>query len=91
MMADSDAFHNDILIVLDWMDRGRRFRDMFVIVLALYAVLSVGGLSLFKLGAQHTLGIGVTSTAFSLQISWLSLLGLLLYVCSFLIYMGLVS
>ena len=64
---------------------------MFVVILLIYALMSVGGLTLFKLGAQRALNIGITSTAFSLQISWLSLLGLAMYVCSFLIYMGLVS
>lgn len=64
---------------------------MFVIILAVYALLSVGGLTLFKLGSQQALSVGVTSTALSLHISWLSLAGLAMYVCSFLIYMGLVS
>ena len=64
---------------------------MFVIVLAVYALLSVGGLTLFKLGAQKVMSIGITTSAFSMQISWLSITGLLMYVCSFLIYMGLVS
>lgn len=64
---------------------------MVFLVLAVYALLSVGGLTLFKLGAQRVLNIGLTSTALSFQISWLSLLGLIMYVCSFLIYLGLVS
>ena len=64
---------------------------MFVVVLAIYALLSVGGLTCFKLGAQQALSINVTGSALSLHISWLSLLGLAMYVCSFLIYMGLVS
>ena len=64
---------------------------MFVVILALYALLSVGGLTLFKLGAQQAMSIGVTGSALSLNISWLSLAGLAMYVCSFLIYMGLVS
>lgn len=64
---------------------------MFVIVLAIYALLSVGGLTLFKLGSQQALNIGITGGALSLNISWLSLAGLAMYVCSFFIYMGLVS
>jgi len=47
-------------------------------IIAIYVLFSVSGLVLFKLGL-------------SLKISWLSILGLLLYVISFLIYMGLVS
>lgn len=64
---------------------------MFIVIILIYAIMSVGGLTLFKLGAQRALHIGITSTAFSLEISWLSLIGLAMYVCSFLIYMGLVS
>lgn len=64
---------------------------MFVIILAAYALLSVGGLTLFKLGAQQALSVGVSGGALSLSVSWLSLAGLAMYVCSFLIYMGLVS
>ena len=64
---------------------------MFVIILAVYALLSVGGLTLFKLGAQQAMSVGITGGALSLNISWLSLAGLAMYVCSFLIYMGLVS
>ena len=64
---------------------------MSIVVMAIYAFLSVGGLTCFKLGSQKTLSVGVTSAAFSLQISWLSLLGLAMYVVSFLIYMSLVA
>ncbi|MBR0368540.1 MAG: hypothetical protein IJH86_09155 [Clostridia bacterium] len=64
---------------------------MFIIILAIYAVLSVGGLTLFKLGAQRALSVGVAGGILSVNISWLSLAGLAMYVCSFLIYMGLVS
>ena len=60
-------------------------------ILAIYAVLSVGGLTLFKLGAQRALSVGVAGGILSVNISWLSLAGLAMYVCSFLIYMGLVS
>ena len=64
---------------------------MIYLVLAVYALLSVGGLTLFKLGAQRAMNVSITGTVLSLQISWLSLIGLMMYVCSFLIYMGLVS
>ncbi len=64
---------------------------VFVVILAVYALLSVGGLTLFKLGSQQALSISVTGGLLSLNISWLSLAGLAMYVCSFLIYMGLVS
>ena len=64
---------------------------MTMVILGIYALLSVGGLTLFKLGAQQALSVNVTGAALSLQVSWLSLLGLAMYVVSFLIYMGLVS
>lgn len=64
---------------------------MFVVVLMLYAILSVGGLTLFKLGAQQIFCISLTDGAFSMRISWLSIAGLMMYIGSFLIYMGLVS
>ena len=48
---------------------------MFIIILAIYAVLSVGGLTLFKLGAQRALSVGVAGGILSVNISWLSLAG----------------
>ena len=53
---------------------------MFVVVLIMYAFLSVGGLTLFKIGAQQTLNVGITGSALSLSISWLSLLGLVVVI-----------
>ena len=64
---------------------------MFIMILAIYAMFSVGGLTLFKLGAQRALSVGVAGGILSVNISWLSIAGLAMYVCSFLIYMGLVS
>lgn len=61
------------------------------IVLIVYACMSVGGLTCFKLGSQQAMNIELTRAAFAMQMSWLSLLGLGMYVCSFLIYLGLVS
>ncbi len=64
---------------------------MNIVMLLIYACLAVGGLTCFKLGAQNELGLQVTAAFFSLKISWLSLLGLLMYVCSFLVYMSLIA
>ena len=61
------------------------------IVLIVYACMSVGGLTCFKLGSQQAMSIELTRAAFAMQMSWLSLIGLGMYVCSFLIYLGLVS
>lgn len=64
---------------------------MTYILLMIYAVLAVGGLTCFKLGAQQALSVGITGSALSVSISWLSLLGMLMYVGSFLLYLGLLS
>lgn len=64
---------------------------MQFIIIALYVVLSVSGVVCFKLGSMQNLSLTVTSSIFSLQISWLSIIGLFFYICSFLMYMGLVA
>lgn len=61
------------------------------ILLAVYLILSVSGLVLFKLGCQKDFLVSLTTGIFSLKISLLSILGLLCYMCSFLLYMFLVS
>ena len=64
---------------------------MQYVVMSVYVLFSVAGVTCFKLGSSGTLNISMTNTYFSIKISWLSVLGLLLYVVSFLIYMGLIS
>ena len=64
---------------------------MRYLILCVYILCSVSGLVLFKLGSTDKLGVAFTGTGFSLQISWLAVLGLALYICSFLLYMGLVA
>lgn len=64
---------------------------MTIVLLLVYALLAVGGLTCFKLGAQKELVLRVTSSLLSLSISWFSLLGMFMYVCSFLLYLGMVS
>ncbi len=64
---------------------------MSIVMLLVYAGLAVGGLTCFKLGAQNELSLQVTAAFFSFKISWLSLLGLLMYVGSFLVYLSLVA
>ena len=61
------------------------------LILILYACMSVGGLTCFKLGSQQALSVELTRTAMNVQVSWLSILGICMYVGSFLIYLGLVS
>ena len=61
------------------------------LILIVYACMSVGGLTCFKLGNQQAMSMSITRTAFSVQVSWLSILGICMYIGSFLIYLGLVS
>ena len=70
------------------MNGGERVRMHYIII---YILCSVSGLVLFKLGSSEALTLEATRSFFALKISWLSILGLILYVISFLIYMGLVS
>lgn len=65
---------------------------MFVLFLILYVTLSVGGLVLFKLGsAEKPVALSLRGGGFSFQIALKSIIGLLCYVVSFLLYMYLVS
>ena len=61
------------------------------VVISIYVLFSVAGVTCFKLGSTESLNISISNTYFSIKISWLSVLGLLLYIVSFLIYMGLIS
>lgn len=61
------------------------------ILIAIYLILSVSGLVLFKLGCEKDFLISVSTGIFSLKISLLSILGLGCYVCSFLMFMFLIS
>lgn len=60
-------------------------------IIAVYVILSVSGLVCFKLGNEEALDFYVSSTFLSVKLSWLSILGLFIYVISFIIYMVLVS
>ena len=64
---------------------------MNYVFIAIYVFLSVSGLVLFKLGSANELAISLSSSFLSVKIHLLSILGLLLYVLSFFVYMGLVS
>ena len=61
------------------------------ILIALYLVFSLAGVFLFKIGCQKEFMISLSTGIFSLHISLLSILGLISYVCSFLMYMFLIS
>lgn len=63
---------------------------VLVLLFAVYALLSAGGLVLFKLGGQDA-AFQVGKTGFSLALSWKMLLGILCYLCSFLLWLVIVS
>ena len=65
------------------------YLDIFLIII--YIILTVSGLVLFKLGTSQDFSIGFTSGKISLILNYKAILGLVCYVLSFLLYMGLVS
>lgn len=64
---------------------------MQIFTIIIYALISVTGLTLVKLGSCNPLSISVGTSGFSFGVGWMTLLGLLLYIVSFLIYMTLVA
>lgn len=64
---------------------------MQILIIIVYAAISVAGLTLVKLGSSNPLTLSVGATGFSFGVGWITLLGLILYVVSFLIYMTLVA
>lgn len=64
---------------------------MTYIILAMYALFAVGGSTCFKLGAADSLSIEATGRMLSIQISWLSLIGMCMYAMSFLLYLAMLS
>lgn len=61
------------------------------ILIGLYLTFSLGGVFLFKIGCQKEFIISFSSGIFSMNISLMSIFGLLSYVVSFLLYMLLIS
>lgn len=64
---------------------------MNYILIGIYVILAVFGVILFKLGAEKEILVSISNGMFNFKISFISLLGLLCYVCSFLLYMFLIS
>lgn len=62
-----------------------------IVLIAMYILLSVGGLVVFKLGSSKELSFGLTNGSLHLHLNLLVILGLLMYVVSFLLYMFIVS
>ena len=66
-------------------------KRMQLLVIVIYACCAVAGLTFFKLGSTQQLSLEITARSIGLKISWLSILGMLMYVVSFLIYLSLVA
>lgn len=71
--------------------KGRGGKIMKFILIAVYMLLSASGLILFKKGSQNGLSIILSQSGLNLKISYFSILGILSYGCSFLLYLFLVS
>lgn len=62
-----------------------------IILICVYITLTVSGLVLFKLGTSQNFSISLTAGNFSLNMNLKVIIGLFCYLCSFLLYMFLVS
>lgn len=65
----------------------RGVSKMGILLVALYLVLTVSGLILYKLGANKDFLFSLNNGVFQVKLSLISIIGLLCYLCSFLIYM----
>ena len=63
---------------------------MSILLVVLYCVLTVAGLILYKVGANHEFVFMIKNNIFQIKMSLISLIGLCCYVCSFLIYILLI-
>ncbi len=64
---------------------------MNYVIIGIYIISSVLGVVFFKIGSTDELLVSFSASFFSLKIHWLSVLGLILYIFSFLLYMGLIA
>ena len=62
-----------------------------VILIVFYIILTIAGVVLFKLGTQKDFVVSIATGVFTLKISLMSIIGLVCYLCSFLMYMFLIS
>lgn len=62
-----------------------------ILLIVIYVLLTVTGLILFKLGTNEGVSVSFSSGNLSVLLNFKSIIGLLCYVCSFLLYMVLVS
>ena len=62
-------------------------KKMKYLIVVLYLVLTVSGLILYKYGANKSFELSISNSVFNMKISIISIIGLLCYLCSFLLYM----
>lgn len=72
------------------MTKRRGNQVVLILMFAVYALLSAGGLILFKMGGQDT-AIQSSSSGLSLLLSWKMLAGILCYMLSFVLWLLIVS
>lgn len=72
------------------MTKRRGNKVVLILMFAVYALLSAGGLILFKMGGQDT-AIQSSSSGLSLLLSWKMLAGILCYMLSFVLWLLIVS
>lgn len=60
---------------------------MKYLIVVLYLVLTVSGLILYKYGANKSFEVSFSNSIFNMKISIISIIGLVCYLCSFLLYM----
>lgn len=61
------------------------------ILLMFYVICTVGGLILFKYGANQNFAVGFVNKSLNININIFSIIGLVLYLCSFILYMFVLS
>ena len=61
------------------------------ILICAYLILTVSGLVLFKAGSNQGIAANINNGFFCLRINWMSIIGILCYGCSFLLYLALIS
>lgn len=62
----------------------KKGNELKMIGLILYVLLSASGLTLIKIGTRRCTSFLINSKGFSLQLNWILLIGMLVYIISFL-------
>lgn len=68
----------------------KKYSMKLIILFSIYVFLSAGGLILFKLGSKN-LQIHLSNSDFSVSGNWFIILGILFYLCSFILWLVIVN